>query len=324
MKVEMKKFYKDFERKRITEIEKEKKRLLASLQSNPTQKKAIADRINEIADIQLKDNYVKSSVNKLLYGEVPSKLLTATLKKPFVLETDASGVGAGATLLQDSKVISWFSKKFNDNEKRILTACEKECYAIVLALKHFHYIVASSPITVITDNNALLALKDGKINNSRLLKWKLTLADYQITLVHKPGKLNVVPDALSRGNYGTMSLNNLSVSNVVFKNSSVLYKNDQLAEKVADTSLKVSQEFKEKLEKFQSQDPELNSMAEYLKTSKLPSPSINQKNVILMSYFYVVVDNILYRVQPQRNSNINAPSSYILLIAVPRAMVDSV
>lgn len=80
MKVEIKKFYKDFERKRITEIEKEKKRLLASLQSNPTQKKAIAERINEIADIQLKDNYVKSSVNKLLYGEVPSKLLTATLK----------------------------------------------------------------------------------------------------------------------------------------------------------------------------------------------------------------------------------------------------
>ncbi|KYQ88801.1 hypothetical protein DLAC_11820 [Tieghemostelium lacteum] len=80
MKDEIKKFYKTFERKRITVLEKEKKRLLAALQCNPTQKKEMADMINEIAEIQLKDNYVKSSVNKLLYGEVPSKLLTATLK----------------------------------------------------------------------------------------------------------------------------------------------------------------------------------------------------------------------------------------------------
>lgn len=60
---------------------------------------------------------------------------------PFKLEVDASGVGAGAVLLQEDKSgvdhpISYFSRKFNKHQLNYSTI-EKEALALILALQHF-------------------------------------------------------------------------------------------------------------------------------------------------------------------------------------------
>jgi hypothetical protein len=53
--------------------------------------------------------------------------------KTFVLETDASEVGFGAVLLQDSHPIAYLSKVVCA-KNQALSTYEKECMAIILAV----------------------------------------------------------------------------------------------------------------------------------------------------------------------------------------------
>ena len=60
---------------------------------------------------------------------------------PFVLETDASAVGLGAVLEQDGHVIAYASRSLNRAEQHY-SVIQKECLAIVFALKQFrHYLL---------------------------------------------------------------------------------------------------------------------------------------------------------------------------------------
>ncbi len=56
--------------------------------------------------------------------------------RTFILQTDASGVGVGAVLSQGEKEDQPISRKLLPREKAYSTV-EKECLAIVLAVKHF-------------------------------------------------------------------------------------------------------------------------------------------------------------------------------------------
>ena len=69
-------------------------------------------------------------------------LVFPMLNEDYVLYTDASEVGIGAVLCQetddgDEKVISFASKAFSGAEKN-WTTTEKEAYAVVWALQYFH------------------------------------------------------------------------------------------------------------------------------------------------------------------------------------------
>ena len=60
----------------------------------------------------------------------------------FILQTDASGVGVGAVLSQgeeEDRPIAYFRGKLLPREKAYCTV-EKECLAIVLAIKHLELI----------------------------------------------------------------------------------------------------------------------------------------------------------------------------------------
>ncbi|XP_075106944.1 putative mitochondrial protein AtMg00860 [Nicotiana tabacum] len=54
--------------------------------------------------------------------------------KEFVIETDASGEGIGAVLMQDNKPISFFSKGLSENNKA-LSVYERELLALVTAVQ---------------------------------------------------------------------------------------------------------------------------------------------------------------------------------------------
>ncbi|KAL0147904.1 hypothetical protein M9458_056781, partial [Cirrhinus mrigala] len=61
--------------------------------------------------------------------------------KPFKLEVDASGTGAGAVLLQEDDCgidhpLCFYSKKFDCHQVNYSTI-EKEALALLLALQHF-------------------------------------------------------------------------------------------------------------------------------------------------------------------------------------------
>lgn len=108
--------------------------------------------------------------------------------KPFKLAVDASNIGAGAVLLQDSAEgiehpISFFSKKFNKAQQNY-SVVEKELLSLVLALEHFSvYLPPFGPeIVVYFDHHPLQFLSRFQNKNQRLTRWSLMLQEYLIVI----------------------------------------------------------------------------------------------------------------------------------------------
>ena len=99
--------------------------------------------------------------------------------------------------------ISYFSNKF-DNHQRNYSTIEKEYLALNLALEHFdvHLGTTAHPVLVFTDNNPLTLIHRMKNKNQRLVKWSLTLQEYNLDIRHIKSlrKHNVMANALSRVN----------------------------------------------------------------------------------------------------------------------------
>ena len=120
-------------------------------------------------------------------------LAAPDLARPFQLEVDASGVGAGAVLLQEDEgdvphPVAYFSVKFKDHQRNYSTI-EKETLAMLLALQHFEVYVGStsSPVVVHTDHNPLVFLAQMYNHNQRLMRWAILVQGYNIEIRHKRG-----------------------------------------------------------------------------------------------------------------------------------------
>lgn len=130
-------------------------------------------------------------------------LMTPNFEKDFILTVDASDIGAGAVLQQESgdgivHPVCYFSQKFNQHQRNYSTI-EKEALSLVLAINHFDvYLCTSNEILVYTDHNPLIFINKMKNKNQRILRWALYLQAYNIELRHIRGKDNVVADHLSR------------------------------------------------------------------------------------------------------------------------------
>ena len=120
--------------------------------------------------------------------EIAQQTLLATpdLTKPFVLEVDASDMALGAALRQGDRLIALFSKSLTNSQKNYTTT-EKELLAAVEAIKHFHTIIFGSKVTIRTDHANLLP--NPGVQTSRVQRWKLVLADYDLAFQHCPGHL---------------------------------------------------------------------------------------------------------------------------------------
>lgn len=131
----------------------------------------------------------------------PPVLANPDFSRQFCIQTDASDTGIGAVLTQgeldDERVISYYSQKLSDAQKKYHTT-EKECLAVIMAIEKFRPYIEGSSFKVITDHASLLWLNNLKDPTGRLGRWALRLQAYDFVLKHRKGKHNVVPDALSR------------------------------------------------------------------------------------------------------------------------------
>jgi len=80
----------------------------------------------------------------------------------------------------------------------IYSITELECYAAMLSITKFRAYVDGMPFKVITDHASLKWLMGQKVLSGRLARWSLKLQDFDFTIEHRKGSLNVVQDALSR------------------------------------------------------------------------------------------------------------------------------
>ena len=124
--------------------------------------------------------------------------------KSFKLFIDASDIAVRDVLLQEDNQgidhpVCYFSRKFNSHQCNYST-CEKETLALLLSLQHFDIYLRPTiaPIQVYMDHNPLVFINKMNNQNQRLLRWSLTLQEYDVEIRHVKGRDNVIADALSR------------------------------------------------------------------------------------------------------------------------------
>jgi ribonuclease HI len=120
------------------------------------------------------------------------------LKKDFELTTVASNYALGAVLSQGNRPITFISRSLNKTEENY-AANEKEMLAIIWALNSLrNYLYGHPKIKIFTDHQPLTYALSIKNHNSKMKRWKAILEEYNYELHYKPGRTNIVADALSR------------------------------------------------------------------------------------------------------------------------------
>ncbi|CAB0041770.1 unnamed protein product [Trichogramma brassicae] len=131
----------------------------------------------------------------------PLRLDRPAAGQPFVLQTDASAKGMGAVLYQqvndNRRIIAYASAKFTPAESRY-HCNEQECLAVMWAIKRFRPYLEDQPFTLRTDSRTITWLNRFKGTRDKLLRWALLLQEFQFNIEHCPGRLNELPDVLSR------------------------------------------------------------------------------------------------------------------------------
>ncbi|KAG7671663.1 hypothetical protein KSW81_003791 [Nannochloris sp. 'desiccata'] len=150
---------------------------------------------------------------------------------PFEIHTDASDFAAGAVLSQEGNhPIAFLSHVFKPAELNYSTY-DKEFLAIILALRAWRHYIHGHPTTVYTDHQALISIQTQTFVNRRHNRYLQFLAEFGNDLIikYKPGRSNVVADALSRIP-NLNSISTLGPSPELLHEFAVAYVSDPLTE----------------------------------------------------------------------------------------------
>ena len=127
----------------------------------------------------------------------------ADAKKEYTVTCDASDYAVGAVLSQKYEdgehPVAYESRKMNSAEMNYPTH-ERELLAVIHALRTWRHYLAGQKFSVVTDHYSLQYLKTQPQLSKRQARWLDFIAEFDFNIVHKPGKSNVVADALSRLN----------------------------------------------------------------------------------------------------------------------------
>nr|XP_028956459.1 uncharacterized protein LOC103430964 [Malus domestica] len=120
---------------------------------------------------------------------------------PFELMCNASDYAVGAVFGQRRDklphVIYYASRTLNDAQLNYATT-EKELLAVVFALEKFRSYLVGAKVIVYSDHSALKYLLSKKEAKPRLIRWVLLLQEFDLEILDKKGRENVVADHLSR------------------------------------------------------------------------------------------------------------------------------
>jgi hypothetical protein len=154
-------------------------------------------------------------IKTLLISEPILKL--PDFSKEFILTTNACKEGIAAVLTQvheglehavcyASRITSIYEKNYN--------AYELECLAVLFGLKLFRFYLLNNKFKLLTDNSAVQYLMNNKNVTGKLMRWSLMMQEFKFEIVHKPGKMNKVADALSRNTDHSFELQSFSSCNL--------------------------------------------------------------------------------------------------------------
>jgi hypothetical protein len=127
----------------------------------------------------------------------PPVLILPNFSIPFQLETDASGTGLEAVLMQQGCPIAFFSKALGP-KAQASSIYEKEALAILEALRKWRHYLLGNKLIIRTDQRSLKYLSSQKLLEGIQHKLMLKLLEFDFSIEYKQGKANTVADALSR------------------------------------------------------------------------------------------------------------------------------
>jgi hypothetical protein len=123
-------------------------------------------------------------------------LVLPDVQKPFTVVCDASDYGVGAVLLQEERVVAFYSAKLSKAEQNYC-ATERELLAVVKALTEWRHYVLGKPVTVVTDHRCNTFLSQQGTISPRRARWAERLAEFEVKWEWQPGRTNIA-DPLSR------------------------------------------------------------------------------------------------------------------------------
>ncbi|KAE9265047.1 hypothetical protein PR003_g32581, partial [Phytophthora rubi] len=124
-------------------------------------------------------------------------------ERPFSVVCDASDFAIGCALLQvdaegRERVVSFQSRQLKAAEKNY-PVHDKELLAMKYALIKFRvHLLGQKPFVIYTDHASLRTATSSPHLSQRMARWLSFFAEYNFTVEYKPGKQNVLADALSR------------------------------------------------------------------------------------------------------------------------------
>eukprot|EP00644_Phytophthora_capsici_P003335 jgi/Phyca11/103147/e_gw1.7.1115.1 len=113
---------------------------------------------------------------------------------PFEVYTDVSAHQLGGVIMQQGKLLAFWSKKCNQTQEQY-TMNKKELLSIVEMLREFSTILWGREIKVYTDHKNSV---EATFRNMQMLRWRLEIEEYGVTMIYIRGQDNIVADALSR------------------------------------------------------------------------------------------------------------------------------
>ncbi|CAM8951058.1 unnamed protein product [Rhodiola kirilowii] len=155
-----------------------------------------------LTDLLCKDAFLWSNQATIAFTKLKEALSQApTLALPdfnttFEVETDVSGWGMGAVLIQRHKPLAYFSRQFTPTMQKASTYARELCALVSAVQKWRHYLLGGHFI-IHTDHQPLRAMMTQVIHTPEQQRWMAKLMGYDFEVVYKPGHDNQPADALS-------------------------------------------------------------------------------------------------------------------------------
>lgn len=150
-----------------------------------------------------KDGFLWTPAATTAFEALKTALTTAPMLQlpdfavSFIVECDASGSGFGAVMHQGGGPIAYFSKTIAQRHAS-LAAYERELIGLVHAVRHWRPYLWGRAFIVKTDHYNLKFLLDQRLATILQHHWVGKLLGFDFTVEYKPGRQNIVADALSR------------------------------------------------------------------------------------------------------------------------------